>query len=495
VTGPRRVISGTMIRHFLICECKAGFEVHGDLRFRDPVPAFTRMLWQARVGHEGRFLSGFGFNTIDMRVLSRPDREQGTLSAIDAEAPIILGSVIPHDDLIGMRDLLRSTPKRYLALNVKSGGAVEGSRGNYKKDHLVQVAHYAYTLRAAGLGRSDIAGIVARTGLDTYYAPSLPLGRERVSGTNIHMQLLDRVRRVRVDRNATRGAISAFCSMCEWKTFCRNELTATDDLTSISGLGPAVGEPIEQTAQTIAALAELDAKTSPAVPSASAARLRRFVERARVLADQEAGPTVREPLRIATPRHAIDFEVEPHPLRGLVYPHWCWHGIAGEGRFVHFFAETAEEVRQRKASAEAIEHFRQYRDAHRFHSANERTAYRGLQQRHPDVCGAAKIDRIFAAERCTDVYAIISKQTDWPLSSYGIKCIARSCGFEWEDFDPGGVNGIEWYDRYGETGDTELRDRNVAYNRDDVVASQVVRNALTELETNGTIATFRRPAK
>lgn len=134
--------------------------------------------------------------------------------------------------------------------------------------------------------------------------------------------------------------------------------------------------------------------------------------------------------------------------------------------------------------AEAIDHFRQYRDTHWFHySAYERTAYRGLQRRHPEVCGEDEIDIVFAPERCTDIYAIIA-----------IKSIAKACGFGWENVDPGGANSIEWYDRFVETGDNKLRNRIVAYNRDDVIASHIVRDALAELNTTGVIAAFRRPA-
>jgi predicted RecB family nuclease len=224
-------------------------------------------------------------------------------------------------------------------------------------------------------------------------------------------------------------------------------------------------------------------------------RLHRFVERARLIADPDAGPVAREPLGLTRPAHAIDFDVEADPLRGLIYLHGFWHVIDGKGRFVHFFAETADEAGEREAFAQAIDHFRQHRNAHWFYySAYERTAYRGLQRRHPGVCGEDEIELIFASERCTDIYAIIAKRTDWPLSSYGIKSIAKACGFEWEDVDPGGANSIEWYDRFVETGDGALRNRIVAYNRDDVIASQVVRDALEELETTGVIASFRRPA-
>ena len=87
----------------------------------------------------------------------------------------------------------------------------------------------------------------------------------------------------------------------------------------------------------------------------------------------------------------------------------------------------------------------------------------------------------------------MTSSTDWPLSSYGIKSIAKACGFEWEDADPGGANSIEWYDQWVGSRDPALRARIVAYNRDDVKASARVREALRELGATGAIAGFRRP--
>lgn len=487
-------ISGAMIRDVHLCERKVALDIHGDPADRDPVSPFTSMLWREGLAHEEEVFGGLGDGVADFRGLERRDRELGTLRAMEDGANVILGSVIEHADLIGMPDVLRRTSTGYLAQDVKSGAALEGPRRNYKKDYLVQVAHYAHILERSGLGRGDVAGIIGRSGAETAYDLSAPLGRERVSGAELHLRLLDLARDLRASPDAARGALSAACSMCEWKTRCRRELAAADDLTRIAGLGRAIREPIEAIAKTVSALAALDPAALGAVPGVGAERLRRLADRARLLADPAAGPIVREPLRLVRPAYAIDFDVEADPLRNLVYLHGFWH-VAPDGtrEFTHFFAETANEDGEKAAFARAIEHFRSHRSAHWFHySQYERTAYRQLQRRHPDVCGEDEIDVMFAAERCTDVYAIVAARTDWPLGSYGIKAIAVACGFSWDDADPGGANSVEWYDRFVTTGDPALRDRIVAYNRDDVRASEVVRDALHELETTGLIRGFRR---
>ncbi len=139
-------ISGAMIRDLLLCERQAALDIHGDPVLLDPVSAFTRMLWREGLAHETKVLSGFSEGLADIRGLTQSERESGTLSAIEARLPVILGDVIRHNNMIGMPDVLRWTPLGYVASDVKSGAALEGAKRNYKQGYLVQVAHYAHIL-------------------------------------------------------------------------------------------------------------------------------------------------------------------------------------------------------------------------------------------------------------------------------------------------------------------------------------------------------------
>ena len=494
MSGSDRLISGSTIRDLLLCERRADLDLNGDPAARDPVSPFVQMLWSEGMAHEGRVLASLPGPVTDLRGLDRAEREKGTVHAIAAGAPTILGAVLRHGDLIGMPDLLRMTPHGHAAADVKSGAATSGPKGAYRREYLVQVAHYAHILDQTGLGRGDVATIVDRSGTEFEYDLTLPLGRDHTPGVDLHAGLLARARTVIDGGAGTRPALSATCGMCHWRSVCRMELRKIDDLTLVAGLGRSLRGPIEALASTVAGLARIDAAAAGRLKGVGQERLARFAKRAALLSDPTAGPVAHAPVDL--PRHAgeIDFDVEADPIRGLVYLHGFWHATEGGGRFVHFFAETPDEAGERAAFAEAMGHFRTHRDEHWYHySAYERTAYRDLQRRHPDVCGPEEIEAVFATERCTDLYTTVSRATDWPLSSYGIKSIARACGFEWEDADPGGANSIEWFDRWVTTRDPVLRDRIVAYNRDDVKASARVREALRELEASGVIEGFRRP--
>lgn len=487
-----------MLRDLLVCERRLGLDLHGDPLRRDDTSPFVKMLWANGSAHKNAILSTMAADAVDLRGASEEDRERGTCAAVAGRAPLILGAIVHDGDLIGAPDALALTERGYVAVDVRAGSALDGPDGAYKKEYLVQSAHHALLVAGLGWGPGDVAAIIDARSERFEYDLSRPIGRDRLDGTTRHLRLLEDARAVRDRRSETRGAMSAMCSLCDWRTFCRSEMTQADDLTRIAGLGRALRDGIEPIAATVAELARLPRPApdrATGVPGIGAERLARFIDRARLIADPAAGPVAREPLGLPDNPHAIDFDVEADPVRDIVYLHGFWHEEAGpgSGRFVHFFAETPDLEGERDAFAQAVAHFRRHRDAHWFHySAYERTAYRALQRRHPEVCDEDEIEAIFHPSRCTDLYAIIARRTDWPLSSYSIKSIAKSCGFSWEDVDPSGAASVEWYDRYVRTRDEALRDRIVVYNRDDVRASARVREALGELDLTGRIDGFRR---
>lgn len=492
-----RSVSASMLRDLLLCERRLALDLHGVQSRREETSAFVQMLWRDGLAHEADILAALPGPVADLRALDRADREIATSIAVSDEVPTILGAVITCADLVGMPDIMRWTSRGHIALDVKAGAALEGPRQTYKPTYLAQVSHYAHILAATGMGRGDISGIVDRDGNETIYDLNLPLGRAGTTGAERHLDLLSDARLIRDGGRDTTGAMCAMCAMCDWRAVCREDLRDTDDLTQLAGLGRAIRELVRPVATTVTELARLEPAGRPALPGIGDERLDRFVQRARLWADMASGPVAYAPIALGPNAHSIDFDVEADPTRGIVYLHGFWHNRADtDGEFVHFFAPTIDDAGERSAFADAVAHFRRHRDAQWFHySSYEKTAYKVLQRRHPSVCDEGDIDEIFAQERCTDLYKVIAADTDWPLSSYGLKSVARACGFSWSDLDPGGANSIQWFDDFARTGDEMLRERIIIYNRDDVRASAVVRNALVELGETGRIAAFQRPSK
>lgn len=115
------------------------------------------------------------------------------------------------------------------------------------------------------------------------------------------------------------------------------------------------------------------------------------------------------------------------------------------------------------------------------YSCYERTSFRTLQSRYPDVCSAEEIERLFDPSRTVDLLAIVRRMTEWPASDRSIKTLAKLCGFSWRDSDPSGANSIEWFRTWRTTGDPATRERIKRYNEDDVIATRVLLDALLAL--------------
>jgi predicted RecB family nuclease len=106
---------------------------------------------------------------------------------------------------------------------------------------------------------------------------------------------------------------------------------------------------------------------------------------------------------------------------------------------------------------------------------NERTIYRKLQAKHPDVWGADAIEQLFAPARAIDLYGdVVLKATEWPTRDHSIKTLARYLGFEWRDTHPSGAASIEWFDRWCRDRAPETKQRILDYVEDDCRATRVL---------------------
>ena len=98
--------------------------------------------------------------------------------------------------------------------------------------------------------------------------------------------------------------------------------------------------------------------------------------------------------------------------------------------------------------------FRRYSSAVVVHySRYERTEYRKLADKYPDVASREEIEALFAPPRAFDLYSdVVRSGSEWPTHDFSIKSLAKHCGFSWRDADPSGASSIEWFDQWAKTG-------------------------------------------
>jgi uncharacterized protein len=379
--------------------------------------------------------------------------------------------------------------------DLKSGCPTDNDGRLPKKDYAVQVAFYASILAEMNAGDGSSAFVIGRDGVPIEFdleQPCYKLEGRPVSPAAVTAMLTTKARRIRDGEITTKGAASAACKMCHWYSHCAKELTDANDLTLIAGVGRAVRDELASFAPTIASFAHLD--LSPLIKSngktmlrgLGSDRIRRFQERARLLCTPHAIPFARRDLALPTGQREIHFDIEADPMRdGFVYLHgFLFREPQGESfseRYEYVFAE--KQTGEEEAFREAMKLLTADPHAHiYYYSKYERSSFRALAKRYPDVCTREDIDQLFARDKATDLlFDIIAPHTEWPTNNHSIKTLARYQGFEWRDTDASGAASIAWFHDYLETQDPAVKNRILAYNEDDVRASAAVLDGLRVL--------------
>ena len=287
------------------------------------------------------------------------------------------------------------------------------------------------------------------------------------------------------------AAYSSVCKLCHWYTFCVEQLTAADDLTLIPYLGRSLRDAMKDTVASVAALAASNPDAfmvgkETIFPGLGQDRLRLFHERAVMLSQPVPKPYLRAPISLRVAPVELFFDVEVDPLRDICYLHGIVERHDGRNeteKFVYFFAEEVSPEAERDAFAAAYAYLAGQSDAAiYFYSKYERTVYRKLQAKYPEVCDADAIERLFDPARAIDLYGdVVLQATEWPTRDHSIKTLAKYLGFTWRDAHPSGAASVEWFDRWCRERDPAVKQRILEYNEDDCRATRVLLDGIRDL--------------
>ncbi len=491
------MITASQLYDHIACPRRVDLDAHRSKDERAELSPFIRMLWRRGASHEADVVAGLADGCVFLAGLSGEERERLTLQAMDGGAPLIHGGRITSGDLLGDPDLLVRRGDAYVAADIKSGRGDEGAddeegEGRPKASYAVQVALYCDVLERLGRSAGRIAEIWDVRGRRVEYDLSSARGpRTPSTWWDLYEQTRDAVRSILAAPDSTLGALAASCGLCHWRAVCTAELEALDDLTLVPALGRAARDVIAPVVGCVSELAELDPDScmngrGTVFRGVGQERLRTFVARAKLLTTPGATGYLKAPVDLPGIGHEIFFDIEADPMRDCVYLHGFLHRHDGDPATERFYAFTAEEASadaERKAFAEAMAHVAAHPEATiYYYSKYERTAYRKLQRRYPDVCSVEDVEELYTPPRSIDLYCdVVTKATEWPTRNHSIKTLAKFLGFAWRDTDPSGAASIEWFDRWIETGDRAVLQRIVDYNEDDCVATRVVLDGIRRL--------------
>jgi predicted RecB family nuclease len=420
------------------------------------------------------------------------DREQLTLEAMARGDTLIYGGRIRADDLVGAPDLLRKETGGYVPGDIKSGRGKEGggdeSDGEPKAHYAVQLALYVDILERLELaaGRRAFVWDIHRN--EVAYDFTTPEGDALWDD---YQTALVEVRAI-LARHVTRlPAYGSVCKLCHWHTHCVAQLTAADDLTLIPHLGRKERDIMRESLPTIAALADSNPDgfiqgRKTVFRGIGPDRLRLFQARAAMLKASPPQPYLRAPVSLVSAPLELFFDVEVDPLREVCYLHGFVERHDGDNaseQYVAFLAEEPTPAAERDAFAAALDYLAERDQAViYYYSKYERTTYRKLQERHPDICTPEDVDRLFEPVRAIDLYAdVVLRATEWPTRDHSIKTLAKYLGFDWRDAHPSGAASIEWFDRWCRERSPGIRQRILDYNEDDCRATRILLDGIRSI--------------
>jgi predicted RecB family nuclease len=194
---------------------------------------------------------------------------------------------------------------------------------------------------------------------------------------------------------------------------------------------------------------------------------------------EDAKPYLRQSISLPISQKEIFFDIEVDPMQDICYLHGFVERLNGDNateQFISFYADDPTPKAEEEAFAGAWAYIRANPDAAiYYYSKYERTLYRKLCLRYPDVCSPEQIEDMFNPAKAVDLYFdVVKKATEWPTKDYSIKTLARYLGFDWRDTHPSGAASIEWYNRWTETKDPTIKARILEYNEDDCKATRVL---------------------
>jgi predicted RecB family nuclease len=434
-------VTAAMLYDLVACPHRVFLDLYADPAERDEPNAFVELLWQRGSAYEKEVVAGLREPFLDLSRYAGAEKEDRTLYAIARGEPLIYGARISADGLLGEPDLLRRHQSGYIAGDIKSGSGEEGPEDNSKPKihYAVQLGLYTDILERKSLSAGRFAFVWDIHSREVAYDFATPYGKR--GPRTLWDDYEDALREAQaiINRAAeTLPAFGAVCKLCHWYTACVKRLKETDDLTMIPELGRSKRDVMIGHVRTVAQLAQSapasflnGAKT--VFPGIGAETLRKFVARARLLSSKDGRPYTRAPIEFPDHDCELFFDIEVDPMRDICYLHGFVERFRRDNateKFVSTFAAAPTADDEKQAFAEAIHYIRSRLPCTiYYYSKYERTIYRGLQHKYPDVCSAEDIDALFDTAHAIDLYNdVVKKLTEWPTWDFSIKTLARYLG-------------------------------------------------------------------
>lgn len=494
-------ITASKLYDYLQCQHRVWRDAYGpqDEKIKETNP-FVELLWEKGMLHEENVIKNIGEFT-DLRTGTYEERFNKTIGEMKKGTNLIYQGVIMYGELMGIPDLLKKNDDgTYIPLDIKSGRGFEGvedngsdEAGKMKKHYAVQLCLYQEILQRLGFSKKNEGLIYDIDNKEVIYDLSQPMGvRNKKLWTEFYQEIKGQVKSLLDNSVKNKPEMGGKCKLCPWYLSCKKWAKQTHDLTNLFYVGRSDRDTVNRDLgiEKMEDLENMDIdeilqtkKTNKQyMKNFGESKLNKMKQRALIMTKAKK-PIIYGPVEFPKTTYELFFDIEDDPTQEFVYLHGVYERSPQGKRFVPFLAENLTDEDEKKAWSEFFGYIRslpQNDFSIYYYSHHEKTTYSKLQKKYPDVISEDDLVKLFDNGNVIDLYSVIYKQTDWPLTSYSLKDIATYLGFKWRDETPSGALSIQWYNEYLKTKDRKIMQRILEYNDDDCRATMIIKDYLSK---------------
>ena len=501
-----KYITASRLYDYIQCPHKVWRDIYGpqDEKIQEINP-FVELLWEKGVKHEEKIVSKLGY-FLNLKDGSIDERFQKTVEAMKNKTPLIYQGVLKHENILGIPDLLRKiSDDVYMPIDIKSGIGFEGAdeelgeEGKPKKHYAVQLCMYNDLLKKLGFAAHNNGKIIDIHGEEVEYNLIAPMGvNTKITWWEFYEQVKKHVDILMKNQDKNKPAKGGICKLCPWCNSCEKWCEEMKDLTNVFYLGRNIRDRINKDIfiEDIDAFLEIDVAEVMKLKEKEKKlgnkeflfrigedSLQKSLNRAKILY-QTKKPVAYSTIAFPKASYELYFDIEDDPTQEFVYLHGVYERKDNKERYINFTATEISSEAEKKIWQEFWKYIASLPPdnyAVYYYSHHEKTTYKRLQKDYPDVISIENMEKFFGNQNVIDLYKLVQKQTDWPVSSYSLKTLATYLGFKWRDETPSGALSIQWFNKYLETKDESILKRILEYNEDDCKATMILKDKLERL--------------
>ncbi len=460
---------------FFQCPHWIWYDIYEDQEKKKATPPLMQMIYEDGLKHEKEIIKSRKFEEINSAMFKDLDEAFLATAELMKKGKNIYHGVLMDEHWVGIPDLLEVRPiselgdKKaksrfgdyyYVVYDIKNSKDI-------KDEHKFQLVFYSLILEKIQGVRSREAYIINSDGEEKSF-----LIEDFMEYFDLTRQNIEKI----LEGQKPPPFLKSGCKRTPWYSLCLSETESCRDVSLIYRLSQMDQRQLYDIGiKTIDDFARTDLESlRTKLVTWNFDKLVRFHNQAQSLVKNET--IILKKPKFPEVKTEIYFDIESDPTQDIDY----MLGLLiknkdkqGEPEFRYFFAHSKKE--EKKIWEEFKKFLEDLEDFVIYHYAfYERQTFDRLALRYGV---SSEIENKFK-NNAIDLHRAVVDSVVLPLYFYSLKDVARLVGFKWRAEDAGGAESVVWYNQWKETGDNKILQKIIDYNKDDVVATMVVKEWL-----------------